>query len=256
MEELVFLQTMLHYKAQHLAALNNSFLPLLEDDSQSNLGWNAKRESVVSQDLPNGSYLELSYKTFSFTYYGKSFKANLPVAGRKDIDIELWIKDQLVQDGLDASRFPSKMSYKLSNFEAQIEKWTPKLKATAKQLAIWRNLAQNGGDKIGEFYSNHSELRIWPHHFDTDMLVDLEDSYTKGAGIGYAIKDTVCPTPYYYAYAWGNSALNHDTLKTLTKGEWKNGDWKGAILPATTDVQEEDVFRFYREALNTYVENI
>lgn len=254
MEELVFLQTMMHYKAQHLAALNNSFLPAQKDDSQSNLGWNTKRESIVSQNLPNDAYLELSYKTFSFTYNGNGFKSNLPVAGRKDIDIELWIKEQLVKDGLDARQFPSKLGYKLSNFEVQIDKWTPKLKGTAKQLAAWRTIAQNTGAKIGEFYT-HSALRIWPHHFDTGMLIDLENDYAKGVGIGYAIKDSVCPAPYFYAYVWGNIALNYNDLKPLTKGSWKNGDWKGAILPAETGLQEEDVFRFYREALNTYVEN-
>ena len=256
MDELVFLQTMLHYKAQHLAALNNSFLPLLEDDSQSNLGWNMKRESFISRDLPNGSYLELSCKSFTFIYHGKGFKADLPIAGRKDIDIELWIKEQLVRDGLDASMFPAKLNYKLSHFEVQIDKWNTKLKGAAKQLSAWRTFAQNGGGKLGEFYSHHSELRIWPHHFDTGMLVDLGDAYTKGVGIGYAIKDAVCSSPYYYAYAWGNNTLNHDAMKPLTCGLWKNGDWKGAILPASIELREEDVFQFYLEATNTFVENI
>lgn len=256
MDELVFLQTMLHYKAQHLAALNNSFLPVLEDDSQSNLGWNIKRESFVSRALPNGSYLELSCKTFTYFYHGNSFKADLPIAGRKDIDIELWITEQLVKDGMDASEFPAKLSYKLSHFEAQIDKWNAKLKSAAKQLSAWRTLAQNGGNKLGEFYSHHSELRVWPHHFDTGMLVDLGDEYTKGVGIGYAIKDAVCSSPYYYAYAWGSKTLDHDSLKPLSKGVWKNGDWKGAILPVSLDLKEEDVFQFYLEASNTYVENI
>ena len=256
MEELVFLQTMLHYKAQHLAALNNSFLPILKDDSQSNLGWNVQRESIESRRLSNGSFLELRYRTFAFVFHGQGFKADLPIAGRKDIDIELWIKEQLVKDGLDAGPFPAKLSYKLSNFEVQIDKWTAKLKANSKQLATWRNLAQNSGEKFRDFYSHHSELRIWPHHFDTGMLIDLGDTYNKGAGIGYAIKDAVCQSPYFYVYAWGNGVIDHETLKPLTKGQWHNGDWKGAVLPAEADLTEEDVFQFYLEATNTYVEVI
>lgn len=256
MDELVFLQTMLHYKAQHLAALSNSFLPVLEDDSQSNFGWNIKRESFVSRSLPNGSYLELSCKAFTYFYHGNGFKVDLPIAGRKDIDISLWIKEQLVKDGLDASKYPAKLGYKLSHFEAQIDKWNVKLKRAAKQLSAWRTLAQNGGEKLGEFYSHHSEPRVWPHHFDTGMLVDLGDDYTKGVGIGYAIKDAVYPSPYYYAYAWGGNALDHDTLKRLSKGIWKNGDWKGAILPVSQGLKEEDVFQFYLEATNTFVECI
>lgn len=256
MEELLFLQTLLHYKAQHLAVLNNSFLPIREDDSQSNLGWDTKREALVSRVLPNGAYLELNYKTFALQYYGANVKSKLPLAGRKDADITLWIKEQLVSDGLDIDNYPAKVGYKLANFEAQIEKWTPKLKAKSKQLATWRTIAQKASERIGPFYSNHSEIRVWPHHFDTGMLIDLGGNFEKGVAIGYATKGTVNNVPYYYAYAWTDQTIDYSSLPALKLGQWKTGDWKGAITPVREDLTEEEVFQFYLEVTNAFVERV
>jgi hypothetical protein len=255
MEELMFLQTMFHYKAQHLSALNNSFLPLLEDDSQSNLYWNCENASLESRRLENGSFLSFDYLNFQLIYQSEKSSSELSLLCSTEIDTLLWIKNLLLEDELDGEKFQPKYSYKLPQFEAQVEKWGPTLKKTARQLSEYRCLASMGLSSLFEEFNHLTEIRVWRHHFDTRMLVDLDNNFTKGLGLGYAIKDNICNTPYYYCYAWSDGQIKFDNLPKLDHGKWLiSKDWKGTVLPIEPELNSDKVNAFYKESAAAFLQ--
>lgn len=75
----------------------------------------------------------------------------------------------------------------------------------------------------------HAELpRVWPHNFDTGIVCSLDNNIFQYAG--YAPADTeVCEVPYFYnSFYSNNKQIISNNI--LTAGEWRNEDWKGAIL--------------------------
>jgi len=254
MKSINFLQTVIHYKAQYLAALNNSFLPWKPDDSQSNLIWNTKNKSLVSRPVGDGSTLEFSYFNFVFIYHGQGFSAELNLANKKHDEIIAWIKTQLKRDQLQESNFGMNFTYSMPIFHAEIEKWDANHTRLVRLLADWRSMSQINLEKMAAFYSQHSEIRVWPHHFDTGMLIDCGNAYEDGVGLGYAMKDNLSQTPYYYVYAWSKKTLDLSNLPKLNQGHWHINDWKGAILPVHSQLSSSQVLDFYTQATNAFVD--
>jgi len=104
-------------------------------------------------------------------------------------------------------------------------------------------------DLIASHHKNTTEIRIWPHHFDTGMLIDLsaQKDMSIGLGLGYAIAVSLSEVPYYYCYGWGKT-IDYSQLSALKNGVWINTNWKGALFPATDSRDLKTVVNFYQEA--------
>ncbi len=254
MKSINFLQTVLHYKAQYLAALSNAFLPWKSDDSQSNLLWNSKNSSLTSRPVGEGSYLELVYNNYTLIYHGQGFSFEFALANKKEEEIIAWVKSQLERDGLLSNNYGMNFTYSLPVFHAEIDRWDTNHTRLVRLLADWRSLSQNNLEKIAAFYPQHSEIRVWPHHFDTGMLLDCGNDFENGVGLGYAVKDNLSQTPYYYVYPFSKKTLDFKKLPKLEEGNWHFNDWKGAILPVHSQLTSSQVLSFYTQATNAFVD--
>lgn len=119
-----------------------------------------------------------------------------------------------------------------------------------KELKDLRTLAQS---TLASFLKNHnlkSEIRVWPHHFDTGAYTILNDDFA--LGLGLAVPDSLVNEHYFYIS--GNKAhltVNTSTFDSLTLGKWINNGYKGAVLPASK-LNEKMALSFLNEAYTAY----
>ena len=98
-----------------------------------------------------------------------------------------------------------------------------------------------------------SNIRVWPHHFDTGAFVVLDDSSNKSIGLGMAIPDSVVDDHYFYMSGYnGHDGINTSGFKKLSKGEWKDDGFKGAVLP-TSAITENEAVKFLKESFAQYI---
>lgn len=243
-------QQKLHHLAQFLAAFSNSYLPKAEDDSQSNLGWSPVEKALFSRNA-NDVWLSLSFKDVMLNA-GKGYVVKaLDVLGLDHDTIDAWIRTTIGDFGLDASALHYDLGFRLDTPFDNFTDLDPEDEAVIAELSNQRDTTQQALEAIREQYDTATDIRIWPHHFDTGMLIDLSEAndMSKGAGLGYAIADSVSEVPYFYTYAWPGDAIDYNNLPKLQHGEWVTGNWNGAILPVTRSYDTQIATSFYREAV-------
>ena len=104
-----------------------------------------------------------------------------------------------------------------------------------------------GLDMLG-YLQAESEIRIWPHHFDTGIYTMVSDNL--GLGFGLAMKDALLGEAYFYISGYGaESPLEYQNLPNLSAGRWESGEqWKGAVLPLSDlpDSSHEEAIQVIR----------
>lgn len=103
-----------------------------------------------------------------------------------------------------------------------------------KDWMYYRNLANQACVlKLG-YLQTESDIRIWPHHFDTGIFSQVSQDF--GLGFGLAMENTMAGEPYFYMAGYnGESPISYHNPAPLTAGKWEIGEyWKGALLPLST----------------------
>lgn len=246
-----------HHLAQFLAAFSNSYLPKAENDSQSNMEWSFIEKSLISRRVDN-IYLCLDFRKVILKAVKERTVETLDLLGLTHSDIDAWLRKVLSGFGLDVSAFHYDLGFSLDTpFDNFITLDAEDDEAIAKIISL-RKSAQKSLTTIQKKHEKTSHIRVWPHHFDTGMLIDKseEQNFSKGIGLGYAIADHVSDVPYFYVYSWPDHHLNYDMLPTLRNGMWINEDWKGALLTVNMLHNTGRVTAFYTEAVSCFVKNL
>lgn len=246
----------IHRVAQFLALTGINLIPKVADDSHTNLGWDAHRQAIT------GRYFELSNQTMRLTFLLKEQElcfetkegqlvASISLTYSDHESLMMWWRMQLQELGVRKDLIeslhydlPDTAEYKgteITDFEAFIPIWST-LRTQANR--VFQHL--NTSKKLS------SEIRIWPHHFDTGVYYPLQAD-THAIGAGMAMADTLQPEPYYYLYGWvKDQDLDFSDAPDLGKGEWLTaGAWKGAVLKVSEieDLsQTEEVNQFLEVA--------
>lgn len=253
---------LLHQASQYLAAAGNSFLPKQSDDSHTNLLWRTDIESLTTRELNASSdVLALSFESYSLDFLNpvSGIVSSYALEGARHLDIVNWIERERQLLGIE-KEFTSELHYELPYAKVEDEFHFPSANAAELQrLSKMRSQADGALKYSVEFFYNLSEIRIWPHHFDTGGLGSLNNAENMNnlidtVGVGLAIPDSNIDDYYYYASGW-NGSVQPDLANAgaLSEGEWVNTDWKGAVLRASgaTDLQ---VKTFFKEAIKAYSE--
>lgn len=161
-----------------------------------------------------------------------------------------WIKEKLITIGVKEDykySFHYEIPFKISN-EFVFHKPN---KQDLDSLVLLRRLADKGIQLFLENGLWESEIRIWPHHFDTGAFFSLKKGLSMG--IGLAIADEIVEQPYFYAAAYDvNGAIDVSSFSDLNIGAWMNHGFKGAILEST-NVSEKEVAAFFDNGLKHYL---
>lgn len=195
----------LHWASQLLSAAADAKLDKADDDSHSNLGWDAAKNSLVGRA---GCSIEVN--EFKLLHADDSF----PLTGQTLAAAKDWLAGSL---GCDLAfrdyEMPEHAVSKDSSFSPD--------RAHLESISEWFSFAEKSLD-------GHGTLRIWPHHFDMGFWVP-GDADGRSIGGGFSLGDHYYDRPYFYINPYG--VERPDSLAALPAGHWTE-HWFGAVLAA------------------------
>ncbi len=239
----------MHLAAQYLAAAANSFLAHRPDDSQANLEFDLQNQRLNTRALDEkGTFLSLCYQSYSLGWHSPDQETkNLSLDKQSHKAVLEWL--QKMSATIPGKKYSFEVTYEkpFDIGEDYVHQLTD-IEAL-KKLAMLRARAQ---EIITGFLKKNklkSEVKVWPHHFDTGAFAVLETDTGLSIGIGLAIPDTLSEDFYYYASAYlGEGAIDISQFGNLSNGRWVNDGFIGAILPAN-DLSVNDGILFFDEIL-------
>ena len=241
----------LHLAAQYLATAGISFLEKRDDDSHTNLTFSNTEKRLETWPLDdNGTILSLHYPSFSLQWISNETQS-LPLDGKSHHEVVNWLKE--VSASLNSSKgYEYKLHYKLPYGLGSDKTFQLNNSQKIEKLVQMRILANTVLTKVLNKNNLNSDIRIWPHHFDTGAFSALGKNSETAVGMGLTIPDTLVDDYYFYISGYhGHTGLDTSTFTALTKGQWLNDGFKGAVLPISGST-EEDAIAFFNEAIQAY----
>lgn len=243
-----------HITAQYLATANINFLDKKEDDSHTNLGFNTKKDYLETWPLNDeGCKIVFDYNGFSLHWItNEAIRQTIFLDGKTHQEVVQWMSD--VTRSLGRS---TPYTYQL-HYDLPYEKITADFtfhkppEQELKSLLESREIAQNAMEATREDLNLETDIRIWPHHFDTGGFIVLDAINSTSVGFGMAIPDTVVDDLYLYVSGYkGHDGMDTASFKKLSFGSWRNEGFKGATLPMQ-NMDETKAIAFFKEAISTY----
>ena len=243
-----------HIAAQYLATAGINFLAKKDDDSHSNVGFNSEKGYLETWSLNDkGNKLALDYAAFSLHWLANDEKdQSISLDGKTHQEVVQWISNVTA------------VLEKKAPYTYQLHYDLPYAKITdhfvfqkpaqeeLKGLLEFRIIAQNALESIVKELNLDTDIRIWPHHFDTGGFVVLDTSKNISVGFGMAIPDTIIDDFYLYTSGYkDHGSIDTATFEKLSFGTWKNDSFKGGVSPMK-DMNESKAFTFFKEAISLY----
>jgi len=247
----------LHRAAQYLCTASKSFVPSEEDDSHTNLGWNAEEAVLATRPLNNeGLRLELNHAVYALdiVHPESGLSGSFPLTGAKHLDIIKWLDNEREFCGI-SRPYTFDLHYELGYSPVLDDHFTfPSMSGDALDAEIVRrNTADQAMKAILLERDTEALPRIWPHHFDSGALILQPTSKINSIGIGMAIPDGMIDDHYLYVSGYdSNGGLSTRGFGGLPHGKWYEEGWKGAAV-SMTGLSVEEALAFYRNAIEAYM---
>ena len=256
MQGYIKIDTHIHQHCQTLAKFGRSFAENKADDSHTNLSLDEVGKTVWGRwvNVKGKKYmlgLHLPSQQFNLVDKNKVIINSFEMKGKKQSNIEQYMasyfEDQLSLDGED---FLKPLHYEIPSY-AFVDDDIPKYHVD--QLDLWfhyRYLAKKSCLLLMDHLQTNTEIRIWPHHFDTGIYFEYDEEIA--VGFGWAMADSMMPEAYFYYAIYGvnDYKFDYDNTTKLSAGKWIiNESWKGAVLPIS-QTTENNVAVFLKEATN------
>ncbi|PIQ28161.1 hypothetical protein COW36_05015 [bacterium (Candidatus Blackallbacteria) CG17_big_fil_post_rev_8_21_14_2_50_48_46] len=227
----------LHWASQIVAAVGATYLPFHPDMSHTGLGIDPQGHILGQEVKPSKTFrLALDIRNLKLELQGHGLKGfetvnSFNLANHKlDAGFD-WV-DQALQDyvGSSLSRKvmrKAEMPWQLPAHPLGGGAIFAAPNPSFEELYHW---FANAEGILQEIFSLHpmnaTRLTLWPKHFDM-FFSFIRPVYS--VAIGFSAGDAVMKEPYFYIKP---SPLLPEPLPTLTYGEWKKGNWNGAVLTA------------------------
>jgi hypothetical protein len=252
------MEEQVHLAAQYLAATGICFIPSKRDDSHTNLGFDVDTKSLETRLLSKKvDILAFNYLQFSLEWHSFSGKQVFSLDGKTHREVLQWLQE-ISHTALGKS-YGYNLHYELPYTINDDYTFQLKDRIELERLSDLRTQAQNTLEQIIEDYHLNTEIRTWPHHFDTGAYVGLNDNGSDApstkqtyVGFGLAIPDHLSKEHYFYISGYTEKKMiDTGTFEELKRGTWINGDFKGAILPVKNTTVSEAI-EFFRETINQF----
>ena len=245
---------MMYLAAQYLAAAGISFLDKEADDSHTNLEFVIGDASLNSRPLSaQGDRLSINFEKFTLNWENSSSKAALRLDGITHAQVLQWINEQLANTSINKEylfKFHYDLPYEIN------ESFAFRLldAGRLRELTHLRILAQLAMEELLRTQELSSQIRVWPHHFDTGIYAIDPKDRSIAVGAGLAIPDSVVNEHYFYLSIYrNNKAIPPEQPKSLSLGRWHTEGFVGAVLPAK-DQSVKSVLSFYQQATKGLLE--
>lgn len=242
----------IHYLSQILAKAGRTFVSQKEDDSHTNLYFDAEKNWIEGRwiETPKGKIkLVLRITDFCMLWIDEKEEALQTVSSV--IKMESEVINQLSKTpkdlGMDSTAFSDPLHFEIPEYSFKDQPYQMINRHNLDGWKMWRTLGNQACEKVLGILDAGGETRIWPHHFDTGIYVQANEKI--GIGFGLAMEDEMAGAPYFYmsGYPTGGS-LDYDSVPDLGSTRWIISDgYKGAIL--TINEFEET-----SKALDSYIE--
>jgi hypothetical protein len=199
------------------------------DEANTTLLWSDRVEGFRGLPLDDGACVTLRLRDLTvFIERGGEIVANRALAGVSVDDAFVWLGAQL----------EGEVSAPAYDMPARPDVF-PEATHALRELADWFHDAAIVIGGIGP-------ARTWPHHFDLATLIRLDDVHT--IGVGMSPGDTSYPQPYYYVtpQPYPRGAMG---VRLPPGAHWHEQGWVGAVLPAAHVIDDVQVGRVLRGAL-------
>ncbi len=233
----------LHFAIQPLASVADQLAVKEDDFSHTSLSYFPKLSSFLSAPLTSqGLRASLHLEDLELSLTSKDLQQ---LAKKKILDLRLeeifiWLKDSLVAQSVDVQTldflsYPDFPESPLKNSAAfEIVK-----DDEYNYLEIFNTLYANTFFILSDFFEKKrikTSIRIWPHHFDMAILINLEEKYHQrekaSIGIGFSPGDTYYEEPYWYLSPWPYPEIS--ALPSLpTSSHWHTDGFTASILTLT-----------------------
>lgn len=226
----------IHWLSQVIAKVNKVLVPEKEDDSHTNLYFDVINRRLVGRwiETPQGNILcALNITTHSFEWLNNRLQSQSVV---NILNKEIKVLEQEVGEypkslGLNIDKIASPLHFEISDYK--ISTIQPG-ELTQQGIEKWRRireLANNACLATTGYLQAESEIRIWPHHFDTGIYSQVTKSL--GIGFGLAMEDSMVGEPYFYVAGYSSkNTIQYENLPRLSAGKWVTGEhWNGVVLP-------------------------
>lgn len=224
----------LHRLCQVIAKVNRTYVHEKEDDSHTNLGFNPIRGFIEGRWIDTGRIriqliLRLSDVCFVWLDENGNSLQTVSTAKKQIIEIEKSLKKTLEREGFDSSKFQNELHYRIPDYAFLDQPVALLSRLALNEWIHWRSVANEACAYLLKSFKQNEEIRIWPHHFDTGIYMDLNEKL--GIGFGFAMKDDHVGAPYFYATCYPKSGeADYSGIEELSYGRWVVDDWHGAVL--------------------------
>ncbi len=250
----------LHQLAQLLSRTNKAFHRAKPDDSHTNMFFEGRsnrlygrRMMIPDSGLQFYPAIDIMESTFLVVDNNGAVTDELKLTGKSFEEATKELSALWRTKGLDTLSFEQPMHYEITTYTYA----SGKLQSPAKKgLEAWSNLRATANEAVGALGTRFlatSSVRIWPHHFDSAIYLQVADEF--GIGVGLAMADEVCEVPYFYVQGQSSAGKFNYGIPKTKLGEWHLDEgWNGGLLPANT--QQGQDFNQILEWLKSATEHI
>jgi hypothetical protein len=249
----------LHHICQTITKVNKSLVPKKTDDSHTNLYFDSLENRIYGRwfSIDEKKYiLYLDLDSFTITLQNHHFEAlsTLKLADNTISNIEDGLSEMLSKIHVEDKNIMSPLHYDIPEYSLSN---VPFKKINQDEIKTWvkyRTLANSACYKLLGHLQSESEVRIWPHHFDTGIYTEINEK--TGIGFGLAMQDDMVGEPYFYFSAYGldGNAVDYKKAKPLSQGKWIVDNWKGGVLQLS-ETNEETILSFLKETTHWAISN-
>ncbi len=265
MQEYIKADQLIHQLTQIIAKANRTFVPKKQDDSHTNLYFDPVSDRIFGRWIKadkNDIIFALDLANFQFEILDQKFEvlSRHPIIGKKIVDLEVEIESGLKDVGLKTSGVTDPLHFEIPEYPFKGQPVEALSTGELQQWKRFRKLANETSLHLLGYLQAESEIRIWPHHFDTGIYAEVNADL--GIGFGLAMADSMNPSPYFYltGYPLSKKLLKYHELPALEAGQWIVGEhWNGAILPFDSlkpsgeNEISNTVFAFISSAVSWYL---
>jgi len=245
----------LHQLSQTIAKANRTYVPSKPDDSHTNLCFDDVGSRIEGHWINNGKEnllltLNLNLLQFEWLNEEKECLHSVTTIGKTVEEIENELAGILTELDFNPKGFTDILHFEIPVYPFALEPIQSIDEADMAEWKSYRQLANELCAMVLDDLQLKSDIRIWPHHFDTGIYVEINQNL--GLGFGLAMEDSMAGAPYFYMSGYSlNGSLKYNSLPELTHGKWEVSEyWQGSILPL--DNLKNGIFEENKNAINNY----